>query len=127
VRKPHETRPAKQARNRPKRPGHRTSTTWQKGQCGNPAGRPRSGHALAEVLRAYLEDPHGHSGVSRKWHLVDQLYKLATARHPSVPAARLLLERADSDDLERTIADLETRLSALQAERAREREQEESA
>lgn len=86
---PARARSVKQTKNRRKAP----RSAWKPGQCGNPAGRPRSGHALAEVLRSYLEDPYGRSNVSRKWHLIDRIYKLATAREASVSAGRLLLER----------------------------------
>jgi len=107
----------KQRRNRqpPKKrlPQRRSGGSWKKGQSGNPYGRPRSGHALAEVLREYLEDPHGRSGVSRKWHLIDRLYKLAVAREASVSAGRLLLERAMDLDLEHRVKELEEQLARV--------------
>ena len=33
-----------------------TKSTWKKGQSGNPAGRPRNGHAVAERLRVRIAD-----------------------------------------------------------------------
>ncbi len=110
---PARARPVKQTKNRPKRRGHRTRTTWRPGICPNPAGRPRSGHAFAEVLREYLEDRHGRSGVSRKWHLVDRLYRLAVAKDASVSAGRLLLERAMDLDLEQRVKELEEQLARV--------------
>ena len=100
-------RSVKQTKNRRKAP----RSAWKKGQSGNPFGRPRSGHALAEVLAAYLEDAHGRRGVSRKWALVDKLFKMATARDPSVSAARLLLERAMDLELENRVRQLEEQLA----------------
>jgi len=64
---------------------------WTKGQSGNPTGRPRSGHSLAELLRAA-----GHMPVSdgdactREAALVDRLW--AMALEGDLPAMRLLLE-----------------------------------
>ena len=107
----------KQRRNRhpakKRLPQRRSGGSWKKGQSGNPYGRPRSGHALAEVLSAYLEDAHGRSAVSRKWHLIDKLFKMATAREASVSAARLLLERGMDLELEQRVRQLEERLAEV--------------
>jgi hypothetical protein len=72
---------------------------------------------MAEVLRAYLEEVHGRSGMSRKWHLIDRLYRLATAQKASISAARLLLEKAIDLDLLGRIEALEQ--AAQQADRLR--------
>ncbi len=33
----------------------RSSTTWQPGQSGNPAGRPKNGTAMSDILREFKE------------------------------------------------------------------------
>lgn len=62
---------------------------WQKGQSGNPAGRPRSGQAVAEYIRKLAGDD------AREY--VDELHALATRPHNNVKARLaaigLLLER----------------------------------
>jgi len=51
--------------------------------------------------------------------LLERLYALATATRPSVPAARLLIERADQDDLAHRVDELLARIDALEAAQRR--------
>jgi hypothetical protein len=89
--------PAKQGANR---------TTWKPGQSGNPAGRPRSGLALAEVLRCYLDEPLKTGDRKRK--LIERLYSMATSSDSgSVAAMRLLIETANRNELEERVIALE--------------------
>lgn len=83
-------RPGKQAGKKPERKrhggnpkgkGHRSSTTWQQGQSGNPAGRPKKGDALSDIAIAKMElrDVHDAAGkrLKRKDALVEMIYNKA--------------------------------------------------
>ena len=64
---------------------------WKKGQSGNPNGRPRTGRAFAEALRAVGEEGDNLQAVARKvWEL---------ARAGDLRAIGLLAERMDGKPL----------------------------
>lgn len=52
---------------------------FKPGQSGNPAGRPRKGDALADRIRAKLEEPNA-AGVTRKDALIDTLFEMAAEK-----------------------------------------------
>jgi hypothetical protein len=95
--------PDKQGKNR-----HKTATSWRKGQSGNAKGRPRSGFALSEVLRTFLDEP-ARAG-DRKRLLVSRLFEAATAKDLSVAAAKLLIDTLSASTLEDRMAAIEKRL-----------------
>jgi len=84
-------RPDKQAKNKPaakkrrggnpKGKGHRSKTTWGKGQSGNRRGRPPKPYALADIAAelAELKDIHTPDGKTlvRKRAVVETLYQKA--------------------------------------------------
>jgi hypothetical protein len=84
-----------------------TPGSWKPGVSGNPHGRPRSGFALAEIWRDYLDEDAGN-GVNRKRRLIEQLYRIADSKAPSIPAIRLIVETTTSP------ASFEEQLVALQ-------------
>ena len=51
--------------------------TWQPGQSGNPAGRPKKGLALTDVLRQHMDASDEGYTVPRKQRLAEKLYELA--------------------------------------------------
>lgn len=55
----------------------RSRTTWQKGQSGNPKGRPRAECELVSILIKQLNGKRRN--VSHKTRLVNHLIQLATA------------------------------------------------
>lgn len=64
---------------------------WQKGQSGNPRGRPPTGRAFAEALRAVGEEDGNLEAVARKvWEL---------AQDGDLRAIHLLAERLDGKPL----------------------------
>lgn len=60
------------------------TTQWQKNQSGNPAGRPRSGHAVAEHLRNRMADDIDE--------ILDSL--IAQAKAGDISACKVLIERS---------------------------------
>jgi hypothetical protein len=65
--------------------------TWARGQSGNPHGRPKSGRAFAEALRAVGEEGGNLEAVAEKvWEL---------ARGGDLRAIQLIAERLDGRPL----------------------------
>lgn len=93
-----------------------TPASWKSGESGNPAGRPRSGCALAEVFRNYLDDPVGPKDTrSRKEKLAEKLYSMATGKAGSVSAARVIIDLVGNFELEARLQALEQRVDLLTA------------
>lgn len=83
-------------------------TAWKPGHSGNPAGRPRAGNTVAEVMRDYLDEPSGKS-IDRKRKLVESVYDLAI--RGNVAAVKLIVEIVGDLALEERVAALEARIS----------------
>lgn len=64
---------------------------FKKGQSGNPAGRPKKGEALTDILKAFLDKKDGSK--TRKQQLVERLYDLAMAGE--VSAMKYIFDRID--------------------------------
>ena len=81
--------PDKQGKNRGE------STRWQKGQSGNPAGRPRKEDCITSVLKEQLAEVKPRDPHKRTWAqcVVAALLRAATAGN--VRAAGLILERTE--------------------------------
>jgi len=100
----------KSAKHTAKRPA--PGTAWKPGQSGNPAGRPRSGLALAEVLRDYLDEPM--KTVDRKRKLIECLFTMATNKDSgSVAAMRLLIETVNKNEIEERVVALEENFARM--------------
>lgn len=65
---------------------------WQKGQTGNPNGRPSTGRALSEMLRKALAKK-GPDGLTHRAAVVNQL--IALARAGDLDAIKVIFDRTD--------------------------------
>ena len=75
-----------------------TSTSWKKGQSGNPRGRPRRGSCLADLLRREL-DRADSAGVPHKQAIVSRLVELAC--EGSLPAIQQIFDRLEGRPTQR--------------------------
>jgi hypothetical protein len=67
---------------------------WQKGESGNPNGRPPKGKSFADVLNKILdEDIKGREGVDRRQALMEKLVKAAYEGEPW--AMNAIMDRID--------------------------------
>jgi hypothetical protein len=105
VKQPRNSKPKKKA----------TPGSWPKGRSGNPAGRPRSGCAIAQIWRDYLGEDAG-DGRSRKERMIQRLYKIVDCETPSVAAAKLIVEIVDNADIMERLLALEIKLGIVTTE-----------
>jgi hypothetical protein len=83
----------------------RSSTTWRKGQSGNPTGRARKGQTLAEKLRRRVEQNGGAEElIAALWaaavgHWVEETDRKGNERiylrSPDIKAIGLIFERLE--------------------------------
>jgi hypothetical protein len=80
---------------------------WQKGQSGNPAGRPKNEPLLSPEIRRQLRDVCPHDLQGRTWLVVlaERLLVLACKGNPA--AIKELLERIDGKVTENLQLDLQ--------------------
>lgn len=71
---------------------------FQPGQSGNPAGRPKKGTALADLLATALK-AKGDDGIPKRKAVIDTLIKLALAG--DLDAIKVILDRVDGKVVER--------------------------
>ena len=68
--------PDKQAESRHKKAN---DTSFKKGVCPNPNGRPKSGHAITDIIRALgAKNAKGCKSKTQRMKLLENIYKLAT-------------------------------------------------
>lgn len=63
----------------------RSSTTWKKGQSGNPNGPPKKGESLTELMKEYLNGNYGNKEDKplRKKIFIERVYQLAMKGDPT--------------------------------------------
>lgn len=67
---------------------------FQKGQSGNPNGRPRKGNALSELIRKQLQEPaEAADGKTNAQVIAEKLVTLASAG--DIDALKILLDRTE--------------------------------
>lgn len=99
-------------------PRKRNATSWKPGQSGNPAGAPKRGESVTEMVRAFLDEPaKAGEKRTRRRRLYTALFDLAIGKSSgAVPAARYLLDADRDDEVEECLQQLERRLAALWGE-----------
>lgn len=70
-------------------------TRWQKGQSGNPAGRPRKEDCITSLLKEQLIQPKPLDSDGRTWAQCVVAALLQAATEGDVRAAGLILERTE--------------------------------
>lgn len=78
--------------------------TWEKGQSGNPNGRPRRGECMTDVLREELS-AIGVDAVEKKRALIKKL--IAMAENGDVTAMKYIIDRIDGKPRETHSIDTE--------------------
>jgi hypothetical protein len=66
---------------------------WQPGQSGNPAGRPRKGSALAELLQTILDEPWRDGPITNRERLCR--FMVASACDGNMKAVAWVADRAE--------------------------------
>ncbi len=74
-------------------------TQFKPGVSGNPSGRPPKEHSLTDLLREALEQPHDETGKTKKQHVIETLYEIATKKQ-DVVMLKYLFDRIDGKPLQ---------------------------
>ena len=73
---------------------------WEKGKSGNPAGRPKKGQTLTDILMAYLEEHEEGDDLPRKQRFVEACYR--GAMDGDTTLAKYIWDRIDGQPVQRT-------------------------
>jgi len=87
---------------------------FNKGQSGNPAGRPKKGRALSEALESAL-DKKGKGGKLKRTLLADTLLDLAITER-NIAAIKYIYDRIDgrpTENIELTDGAIEAKLKEI--------------
>ena len=78
-----------------------TGKGFKPGKSGNPAGRPKKGLAIADILNSRGDEIDKKTGLPMRKKMLDNVYGLATQARPEKWAVEFIADRTEGRSLER--------------------------
>jgi len=93
---------AKKSAKKTERKQKKRPQEWEKGQSGNPNGRPKRGETWADIINRVSEELHGKSAKTKKQAIIENVIRMALGKDKkaALAATKYLSERTDGKPAE---------------------------